>query len=63
MFWLLTRELALQVAEAMEGFAENLPKLRVVAVYGGTGYGEQIKEFKRGAPNRGWNSWSGNGPY
>ena len=43
-----TRELALQVAEAMEGFAENLPKLRVVAVYGGTGYGEQIKEFKRG---------------
>ena len=44
-----TRELALQVAEAMEGFAENLSHLRVVAVYGGTGYGEQIKEFKRGA--------------
>ena len=44
-----TRELALQVAEAIEGFAENLPKLRVVAVYGGTGYGEQIREFKRGA--------------
>ena len=30
-----TRELALQVAEAIEGYAENLPKLRVVAVYGG----------------------------
>ena len=44
-----TRELALQVAEAMESFAENLSHLRVVAVYGGTGYGEQIKEFKRGA--------------
>ena len=43
-----TRELALQVAEAMEGFAENLPSLRVVAVYGGTGYGEQIREFKEG---------------
>ena len=43
-----TRELALQVAEAMEGFADNLPQLRVVAVYGGTGYGEQIREFKRG---------------
>ena len=43
-----TRELALQVAEAIEGFAENLPSLRVVAVYGGTGYGEQIREFKRG---------------
>jgi len=43
-----TRELALQVSEAMEGFAENLPTLRVVAVYGGTGYGEQIREFKRG---------------
>ncbi len=44
-----TRELALQVSEAMEGFAENLRQLRVVAVYGGTGYGEQIREFKRGA--------------
>ena len=44
-----TRELALQVAEAIEGYAENLPKLRVVPVYGGTGYGEQIREFKRGA--------------
>ena len=44
-----TRELALQVAEAMESFAENLPKLRVVAVYGGTGYGEQISAFRRGA--------------
>ena len=46
-----TRELALQVAEAMEGFAEKLPKLRVVAAMctDGTGYGEQIKEFKRGA--------------
>ncbi len=44
-----TRELALQVSEAMEGFSENLSKLRVVAVYGGTGYGEQIREFKRGA--------------
>ena len=44
-----TRELALQVAEAIEGFAENLPKLRVVPVYGGTGYGDQIREFKKGA--------------
>ncbi len=44
-----TRELALQVAEAIEGYAENLPKLRVVPVYGGTGYGDQIREFKRGA--------------
>ena len=35
------------MAEAIEGYAENLPKLRVVAVYGGTGYGEQIREFKR----------------
>ena len=29
-----TRELALQVAEAIEGYAENRPKLRVVVVYG-----------------------------
>jgi ATP-dependent RNA helicase DeaD len=44
-----TRELAIQVAEAMETFAEDIPGLRILAVYGGTGYTEQIRELKRGA--------------
>lgn len=44
-----TRELAIQVAEAMEGFAEHIPGLNVLPVYGGTGYTEQIRELKRGA--------------
>jgi ATP-dependent RNA helicase DeaD len=44
-----TRELAIQVAEAMETFAEDIPGLRILPVYGGTGYSEQIRELKRGA--------------
>jgi ATP-dependent RNA helicase DeaD len=44
-----TRELAIQVADAIDGFAENIPNLRIVPVYGGTGYSEQIRELKRGA--------------
>lgn len=44
-----TRELAIQVADAIEGFAEHIPGLRILPVYGGTGYSEQIRELKRGA--------------
>jgi len=44
-----TRELAIQVAEAMETFSEDIPGLRILPVYGGTGYSEQIRELKRGA--------------
>jgi ATP-dependent RNA helicase DeaD len=43
-----TRELALQVAEAVEQYAKNLPGVRVLAVYGGTGYGDQLRELARG---------------
>ncbi|WP_457630528.1 DEAD/DEAH box helicase [Oceanithermus sp.] len=41
-----TRELALQVAGEMEWVA---PHLRVVTVYGGTGYGSQAAALRRGA--------------
>ncbi|WP_457629335.1 DEAD/DEAH box helicase [Oceanithermus sp.] len=41
-----TRELALQVAGEMEWIA---PHLRVVTVYGGTGYGSQAAALRRGA--------------
>jgi ATP-dependent RNA helicase DeaD len=42
-----TRELALQVAEAMQGYGRHL-RARVLAVYGGQGFGQQIKELHRG---------------
>jgi ATP-dependent RNA helicase DeaD len=41
-----TRELALQVAGELEWIA---PHLQVVTVYGGTGYGRQADQLKRGA--------------
>ncbi|MDO9377325.1 MAG: DEAD/DEAH box helicase [Nocardioidaceae bacterium] len=44
-----TRELAIQVTEAITSYAANLPNLRVLPIYGGTGYGSQIAGLKRGA--------------
>ncbi len=41
-----TRELALQVAGELEWLAADL---KVVSVYGGTGYGKQAADLKRGA--------------
>ena len=42
-----TRELALQVAGAIEDYGKHL-RLRVLAVYGGQPYGPQINSLKRG---------------
>jgi len=42
-----TRELALQVAQAIEEYGRH-QNVRVLAVYGGTAYGPQIYELKRG---------------
>lgn len=42
-----TRELALQVTEAMRGLAEDL-KLTMVTVYGGSAYGPQLAALRRG---------------
>ncbi len=42
-----TRELALQVAEAMNAYGKHLPA-RVLAVYGGQPYGPQINNLRRG---------------
>lgn len=44
-----TRELALQVAEAFESFASELPGLDVVAVYGGAPMGQQLRALRQGA--------------
>ncbi|MBK9208881.1 MAG: DEAD/DEAH box helicase [Anaerolineales bacterium] len=42
-----TRELAVQVASAMEQYGKHL-KVRVLAVYGGQPYGPQVNQLKRG---------------
>lgn len=44
-----TRELAIQVAEAIEQFAQNMRGLRVATVYGGQSYGPQFAQIERGA--------------
>jgi len=43
-----TRELAIQVAEAFQRYAVNLPGFHVVPIYGGQDYATQIKQLKRG---------------
>ncbi|WP_344100443.1 DEAD/DEAH box helicase [Myceligenerans crystallogenes] len=43
-----TRELAMQVADAIESFATHLPGVRVEAVYGGSPYMPQQRALKHG---------------
>ncbi|MBS1628066.1 MAG: DEAD/DEAH box helicase [Bacteroidetes bacterium] len=43
-----TRELCLQIVTEIEQFKKFLPGMHVVAVYGGTSIGMQIRELKRG---------------
>jgi ATP-dependent RNA helicase DeaD len=43
-----TRELALQVSEAMRSFAKGLP-VRIVTIYGGSPYPPQLKALRNGA--------------
>ena len=42
-----TRELALQVAEAMQDYGRHL-RVQVLAVYGGQGFGQQVMRLRRG---------------
>lgn len=44
-----TRELALQVAEAFQGFAKFIEGFHVAPVYGGASYEPQIRALRRGA--------------
>ncbi|WP_026209453.1 DEAD/DEAH box helicase [Corynebacterium caspium] len=44
-----TRELALQVAESFQSFADNLGDIRVLPIYGGQAYGIQLSGLRRGA--------------
>ncbi len=43
-----TRELALQVTEAIESYATKIGQLRILTVYGGAPIFRQIKELRRG---------------
>jgi len=43
-----TRELALQVAEAMQTYARFLPGFHVLPIYGGQGMGVQLNQLRRG---------------
>lgn len=43
-----TRELALQVAEAMQRYARHMPGFHLVPVYGGQGMGAQLRQLSRG---------------
>jgi ATP-dependent RNA helicase DeaD len=43
-----TRELAIQVAEAIQSYAKQMKGLQVMAIYGGQGYREQLQALKKG---------------
>ncbi|MEE1221997.1 MAG: DEAD/DEAH box helicase [Bacteroidaceae bacterium] len=43
-----TRELCLQIADDLEGFAKFMPEVRVLAVYGGANIEPQIRALKKG---------------
>ncbi|HEX4952987.1 MAG TPA: DEAD/DEAH box helicase [Thermoanaerobaculia bacterium] len=43
-----TRELAIQVAEAMQTYARHIPGFRILPVYGGQDIGTQLRGLKRG---------------
>ncbi|HEY7772398.1 MAG TPA: DEAD/DEAH box helicase [Marinagarivorans sp.] len=43
-----TRELAIQVAEAFQSYAQDIKGFHVLPIYGGQGYEQQIRALKRG---------------
>lgn len=43
-----TRELAIQVAEAFQRYANKIPGFNVLPIYGGQGYAPQLQALKRG---------------
>lgn len=44
-----TRELAIQVAEAFQRYAAQMPGFHVLPIYGGQGYGPQLHGLRRGS--------------
>ena len=44
-----TRELCIQITKEIQSYAKHLPKVNIVAVYGGSNIQEQSKKIKKGA--------------
>ena len=44
-----TRELCMQITNELHQYGKSIPKLNIVAVYGGANISEQAKKIKRGA--------------
>jgi len=44
-----TRELAMQVADAIDGFAKHVPGIKVATIYGGQDFGIQLRQIRNGA--------------
>ncbi|MGB1103124.1 MAG: DEAD/DEAH box helicase [Crocinitomicaceae bacterium] len=44
-----TRELCIQISRDLADYSKNIPKLKIVPVYGGTDIVKQIKQIERGA--------------
>lgn len=44
-----TRELAIQVAEACQSYAKNMPGMNVLPIYGGQKYDIQLRQLRHGA--------------
>jgi ATP-dependent RNA helicase DeaD len=43
-----TRELAIQVAEALQSYSKHLPDFHIAPIYGGQSYTQQLRALKRG---------------
>ncbi|MEO9654716.1 DEAD/DEAH box helicase [Marinomonas sp.] len=43
-----TRELAIQVSEAFQSYARNIPDFHVLPIYGGMSYDTQLRQLRRG---------------
>ncbi|RBO82708.1 MULTISPECIES: DEAD/DEAH box helicase [Marinomonas] len=43
-----TRELAIQVSEAFQSYARNIPDFHVLPIYGGMSYDSQLRQLRRG---------------
>ena len=54
-----TRELALQVAEAFQGYASHMKGFHVLPIYGGQSYQIQLRQLRRGGSCGGWHARPG----
>lgn len=43
-----TRELAIQITKELQAYAAGLPHIAIDVVYGGAGYGDQVRSLKKG---------------